>query len=294
MYVMSKNGRGFVTFAQNTDSVNYLELAYLQALNIKTIHPFEKYAVIVDNATNQKINDKHNKVFDYVIQLPYDENNEFSTWKLANEYQVFDLTPFKETIKVECDLLFTRTISHWWNAFRLRDLVLNTGCKNYRQESATSRTYRKFFDDNELPDIYNGLMYFRFSQVASEFFLTAKRILRNWEYLKVNVLKNCREENPSTDVLYALAAKTLGIEKCTIPTMNFLNFVHMKPAINNWGDTSMSWQDMVLCETDNNMIRINNLNQYNPVHYHEKSYATEELINYYERAYYNSLSQYTA
>ena len=287
-YAVSKQGQGFVTFAQNTDTTDYLSLAYLQALNIKSIHPSAKCAVIVDEKTNELVSDKHKKVFDYVIQLPYDENKSDSTWKLSNEYQVFELTPFAETIKLESDLLFTRSIDHWWSAFRLKDIVLSTGCKTYRGELAKSRTYRKFFDDNELPDVYNGLMYFRYSQTASEFFLTARRILRNWDYLKDNVFKNCREDIPSTDVLYAVTAKTIGVEKCTLPEMDFINFVHLKLGINGWGTSDASWQDSVMHERDGNMMRVHNLNQYYPVHYYDKDYATKELINEYERTYYHS------
>jgi hypothetical protein len=287
---MTKVGRGFLTIAQNTVDVDYLKLAYLQAMNIKTIHPGEKYAVIVDSETYNKITDKHKEVFDHIILMEHDENASSSTWKLSNEYQVFALSPFKETIKVESDLLFTRSIAHWWNAFRLRDVVLSTGCKTYRQELSTSRAYRKFFDDNDLPDTYNGLMYFRYSSIAYNFFSTAEKILRNWDYLKNNVLRNCREDTPSTDVLYALTAKIIGVENCTIPSMDFINFVHLKPAINNWGDDNTSWQEVVMHERDGHMMRINNLNQYDPVHYYSKSYATEEIINEYERTYHNSLS----
>lgn len=280
--------KGFLTFAQNTDKVDYLSLAYCQAMNVKSLHPTAKYAVICDKNTIDQITDKHKKVFDHVIELPYDENAKDSTWKLSNEYQVFSLSPFKETIKLESDLLFTRNIDHWWNAFRLRDVVLSTGCKTYRQELSTARLYRKFFDDNELPDVYNGLMYFRYSKTASDFFLTAQRILRNWSYLRDNVLKNCREDTPSTDVLYALTAKTIGVELCTIPTMDFINFVHLKPGINGWGNTDDSWQDTVMHYRDNHMINIHNLNQYDPVHYYDKSYVTEELLNEYQRTYHNS------
>lgn len=282
---MSKQGRGFVTFAQNTSDVDYLSLAYLQALNVKAIHPGAKYAVIVDEQTNLLVTDNHKNVFDHIIQLPHDENSADSNWKLSNEYQVFELTPFAETIKLESDLLFTRSIDHWWNAFRLKDIVLSTGCKNYRGEQSTSRLYRKFFDDNDLPDVYNGLMYFRYSQTASDFFLAARRILRNWSYLKDNLLKNCREDVPSTDVLYAVTAKTIGVEKCTIPTMDFINFVHLKLGINGWGTSDDVWSNSVMHERDGDMMRVNNLNQYYPVHYYDKNYATKELINEYERTY---------
>ena len=286
---MSKEGRGFLTIAQNTKDVDYLRLAYYQAMNIKLLHPGEKYAVIVDENTFALVDKQHRRVFDYIIQFPYDENKSDSNWKLANEYQVFELTPFKETFKLESDLLFTRSINHWWNTFKLKDILLSTGCKNYRQQTATSRVYRKFFDDNELPDVYSGLMYFRYSKQAHDFFMLARKILRNWDYLKTSVLLNCREDSPSTDVLYALTAKLIGTEYCTITTMDFVNFVHMKSSINNWGVTDTPFKDMVMTEQDEHMIRIHNLNQYSPVHYNDKNYITDEMILDYERAYHNSL-----
>lgn len=284
-YVMVKEGQGFLTIAQNTSQVDYLRLAYVQAMNVKLLHPGAQYAVIVDHNTLAKVNNKHWQAFDHIIELQEDLNAQGSEWKLANESQVLDLSPFKETIKLESDLLFTRSIQHWWTAFRLRNIVLSTGCKNYKQEPATSRAYRQFFDINELPDVYNGIMYFRYTAEAVEFFRTARLILKNWDYLKNNVLKQCRENTPSTDVLYAITAKVVGEEICTIPTMDFINFVHMKPAIQGWGNTDRLWTDMVMHERNNDMIRIHNINQYHPVHYHDKTYITEEIVNGYEQRY---------
>ena len=275
-----KEQQGFVTFAQNTDEVDYLNLAYLQCLNIKATQKENKYAVIVDTATLEKVNDIHRNTFDYIITLPHDNNDSTDTRKFANEYKVFRLTPFKETIKLESDLLFTRTIDHWWTAFRLKNVCLSTGAKNYLGLNKTIKRYREFFEANNLPDVYNGLMYFRFSQEAKNFFDCARYIQENWEYVKPT-LKKCLEEKPSTDVLYGLAALMVGEESCTMPSMDFINFVHMKSGFNGWSD-SYSWLDTVMNERDGDVIRINNINQYDPVHYYDKAYATQELIEYYE------------
>jgi len=276
-----KEQQGYVTFAQNTDTVDYLELAYVQALNIKATQKTAKYAVIVDAQTKEKVNEIHRSVFDYIIDLPMDYNEPTSNWKLANEWQVFYLTPFKETIKLESDLLFTRSIEHWWTAFRLRNIVLSTGCRDYRGHRSHVRTYRKLFDDNKLPDVYNGLMYFRFSREAKQFFDTARTIASNWEYLRDNVLKNCREDAPSTDVLYAITARLIGEDVCTMPSMDFINFVHLKPAINGLEETERV-TDIYLKEFDQGMIRIGNINQLSPLHYYEKDFATTEMKDWYE------------
>lgn len=276
-----KEQQGFVTFAQNTVEVDYLELAYLQCLNVKATQKHNSYAVIVDAATKELINERHCNAFDYIIDLPIDHNDPTSTRKFANEWQVFRLTPFKETIKLESDLLFTRSIDHWWSAFRLKNICLSTGAKSFNGLNSTIRKYRELFDANNLPDVYNGLMYFRYSQEAAGFFQAAQYIQYEWDTVQTT-LKKCFEDAPSTDVLYALAALLVGEETVTMPSMDFINFVHMKSGFNGWSDTR-SWLDTVVNERDGDVIRINNLNQYDPVHYHDKTYATQELIKYYEQ-----------
>ena len=266
-----KEQQGFVTFAQNTADVDYLELAYAQALNIKATQAENRYAVIVDATTKELINETHCSVFDYVIDLPNDYNDPSSDRKFANEYQVFNLTPFKETIKLESDLLFTRSIDHWWTAFRLKNVCLSTGAKNYLGINSTVRKYRELFDTNNLPDVYNGLMYFRYSQEAKKFFDAARYIQHEWHYVKAG-LKKCIEDTPSTDVLYALAALMVGEELVSMPSMDFLNFTHMKPAINGLPE-SVKFTDAFVTEQDGTMIRVNNINQLHPFHYYEKDYG---------------------
>ena len=102
-----------------------------------------------------------------------------------------------------------------------------------------------------------------------DFFKTAKNIYANWNTIKQELIR-C-DQDPTTDVVYAITAKIIGIEKCLIPTLDFFNFVHMKPRIQGWSD-DQPWTEHVNVEHDGTMIRINNLNQYYPVHYYEKDF----------------------
>lgn len=267
-----KEQQGFLTFAINSPEVDYLELAYTQALNIKATQKQNSYAVVVDPATAKLVTEEHRRVFDYVI-----ESNP-ATNPFSLEPQVFWLTPFKETIKLEADLLFTRSIDHWWTAFRLKDVCLSTGTKNYVGLASASRRYRELFDQNSLPDTYNGLMYFRFSMPAKQFFIVASDLFTFWEEVKKELTHT--DGPPTTDVVYALAAIIAGEEAVTMPSMDFLNFVHMKPAINGYPESD-SFRDVFVTEFESGMIRINNINQYHPIHYHEKDFVTEEMREYF-------------
>jgi len=274
-----KEQQGFVTFAVNSLETNYLELAYLQCLNVKATQEQNSYAVIVDEATNKLVTAQHRRVFDYVIVMG-DISHIFGI-PFGYEAMVNHYTPFKETIKLESDLLFTQSIDHWWTAFRLKNVCLSTGAKNFTGVRSTVRKYREALDANSLPDVYNGLMYFRYSRESTDFFSVANSVFHNWVMISQE-LRQFDTIVPSTDVVYSITAEIMGRETVTMPSMDFINFVHMKSGFNGWSD-ARSWIDTVMTERDGDVIRINNLNQYAPVHYHDKSYATRELIEYYEQ-----------
>lgn len=277
--------KGFLTFAQNNETTDYLTLAYCQALSIKCSQKEVKsYAVIVDAATNALITDKHRAVFDYIIVLPEDESANDS-WKLKNEWQAWWLTPFKETIKVESDMLFSTSIDHWWSGLQQREVVLTSSVRNYEGNIATSRAYRKLFDTNALPDVYNGLMYFRYGRTSLEFFIYAKYIFHNWSKFKNELLYECSDEEPTTDVVFAIAALMLGVENCTNPALTYPTFAHMKGAMQGWG-IGEDWTERLYSQIDDNLnITAGFTRQQYPFHYYQKTFITDKVISQYETAY---------
>lgn len=275
-----KEARGYVTFAQNSKTGDYLRLAYAQALSIKLTQKHNRYAVIVDKDTKEQIEERHLKVFDYVIELPEDSSKD-DDWKLGNEPKVFWLTPFKETIKVEADILFGVNVDHWWEGLQLNDVYMPTSVKNYRGETSNSLAYRPVFAANGLANVYSGLTYFRYSNNAAEFFVQCRQIYDNWEWYRDHLLKNHRENRITTDVAYAIAATLFGEDRCTCPALEHITFVHMKGAIQGWAMTE-DWQRRVYFELDGTKIKIGFNDQMYPVHYQKKSFITDELIDRYE------------
>jgi 3,4-dihydroxy-2-butanone 4-phosphate synthase len=56
-----KEQQGFLTLAINSQEVDYLKLAYLQALSIKKTQKNNKFAVLVDSNTKKEITSTHEK-----------------------------------------------------------------------------------------------------------------------------------------------------------------------------------------------------------------------------------------
>lgn len=198
-------------------------------------------------------------------QLPYGDQGGY-----ANDWQMFAASPYRQTIKLEADMICASPIDHWWTLFERRDVVISTGARTLYDEPAESRYYRKIFDQNNLPDVYNAITYWRLSQTAKEFFNLIKLIFQNWnEYKK---LLKFPDEIPTTDVVYAMAAVIMNPDTVTLPLGLGPTIVHMKRHINPI--QSNDWTKELVWE--NNPFRINTVAQFGVVHYHIKEWANEQ------------------
>lgn len=254
--------QGYLIVAINTDTIDYVTNATLLAASIKYWHPDAKICLLT-NATVPT----DTGLFAYVkpFQHPLNMTN---PW--ANDWQVFNATPFRETIKLEADMMITSPIDHWWTLLRHRDVVVSTGCRDWKDQRAVARHYRKIFDANNLPDVYNAITYWRLSQTAKTFFNTVRNIFENWEQYKT--LLKFFEDIPSTDVVYAMAANIIGPELCTLPFATYPQIVHMKRHIA--GSQRDAWLDEFLMEKHNHSVRINTIAQWGAVHHSVKNWDT--------------------
>jgi hypothetical protein len=184
----------------------------------------------------------------------------------ADDWQVFYQSPFRETIKLEADMWITSSIDHWWNLFRKRDMVISTGCRNWQDQSSTARHYRKIFDANNLPDVYNAVTYWRLSSTAKEFFDLTHNIFEHWaEYRK---LLKFPDEVASTDLVYAMAAQIIGPNLVTLPFATYPKIVHMKR--HHAGTQTENWTKELIWEWDQGSLRVQTVAQTGAFHYHVK------------------------
>lgn len=248
--------RGFVIMAQGDI---YEKCALALEASIKRVMPHMDVTIITTD------------------MLPYSDQAPDSNWKLQNDWQVYEASPYTHTIKLEADMLVTSDISHWFDILQDRDVVVSTAIRNYKQELSDVKVYRKFILDNELPDTYNALTYFKKGPVACKFYQIVRNIFENWEdytaIMKCNV-----NEKATTDFVYAIACHIMGPENTTLPMFTEMSMVHMKKFINDL--PTEDWTETLVPELLPHSFRINTIPQYYPVHYHVKDFADQILEAY--------------
>ncbi len=251
--------RGYLIMAQNSESVDYVDCANQLARSIRHFHPDAKICLL----SNTDL--PNSNLFDYYQTFPYP----LSDNPYANDWQVFGASPFRQTIKLEADMIIASAIDHWWTMLEHRDVVISTGARDFYDQKTTNRFYRKVFDSNNLPDVYNAITYWRLSQTAQEFFQLVRIIFENWAQYKT--LIKFPDEIPSTDLVYAMAAQIMGPERVTMPFVSYPRIVHMKRGViptrlENWTQ-ELIWES--------NPLRIQTVAQWGAVHYHQKDWRND-------------------
>lgn len=244
--------KGFVILAQNTEKTDYVKCAEVLKKSITKHMPDANVTI--------------------VTELPYGDLAPNSNWKLINDWQVYEASPYDETIKLEADMLITSNIDHWWDILKINDVAVCTTIRNFKNEISQNRGYRKFIDDNKLPDTYNAITYFKKSDTGEYFFKVVRDIFENWDEYKAILQCNPTEE-ATTDFVYALACHIVGVEKTTLPGFTEFSMIHMKQFINDL--PTEDWTNTLVYEILPDVLRINTCPQMYPVHYHVKTFADE-------------------
>lgn len=262
--------RGYLVIAQDTDQTDYVTCARVLSRSIKKTQPSAKICLLTDK---EILVDRD---FDYVKIFPYGDQSGENLWKLHNDWQCFYASPFRQTLKIEADMIVPQDISHWFDVCQHRDVVVTVGARDYHNRKSVARHYRKIFDNNDLPDVYNAITYWRFSRDAERFFNMIKKIFERWSEV-MTTIKYGQDQPLNTDLAYAIAVKILGEEKFTLPG-DIPGLIHMKKHINNLeGD---DWTGELVWELTDREFRINTVSQLWPVHYHVKKLAQELIKSY--------------
>lgn len=278
---------GYLCVVQNTADVDYLKLAYLQAMSCYITQPkINNFSILIDKETFKLVEDKHHKVFDTIIMIENDDAID-SKIKQQNEAKVFDASPYKRTIKTEADMLFSSDYSWYWDVCNPLNMVFTQQVYTYRNQLINNRSQRQLFDQNKLPNIYSGWTYFTFDKECKTFYDTIKLIVKDWAWYRDQYLINCRYDTPRTDELYAIAAKILNT---TLIDTKF-GFVHMKSELLGLSK-QVDWTKILKFELHNDFTPVVGfVRQSKPLHYQVKTFVTNEMIEKYEQRYNDVLQQ---
>ena len=259
--------QGFVIMATGIEQ--YKTCADTLAQSIHRVMPDAKVSLITDQYfTNSELYDK-------IIPLPY-KDVDSSEWKLANDWQVYEASPYEYTIKLEADMYIPSDIEFWFDILQQRDICVCNTIRDFKGQVSDVSVYRKFIIDNQLPNVYNAITYFKKSDNARLFFSIVRDVFENWERYTNTLICN-KDELATTDWAYSIACHIMGEELTTMPNLPQFSMVHMKQWINN--TVSEDWTKELVYECTD-QFKIQTFPQRYPIHYYLKDFSKTLRAHY--------------
>jgi len=283
--------KGYLILAQNSDSNDYVRMAYVLALSIKLSQDKVNSVCLVTDVVDS-VPYHYREAFDHIIEIPWYDDALKSEWKIENRWKIYHVTPYDETILLDADMLFLTNIDNRWKYFTENyDLFIASNVSTYRNEIVTENYYRKTFIDNNLPNTYSAFTYFKKSKLAEEFWTLVEIIVKNWKEFYDKFLLNSKPKHLSIDVVFALAIKILDIEESVTTKFDYPIFVHMKSRIQNWYTVTDNWMDYGgVYLTKQGSLKISNYQQTGIFHYTEKDFLNDYVEYVYENLYKEKLN----
>jgi len=269
--------RGFLVYAQNTDTVDYVQQAYALALSIKYSQIEIKNISIV---TNDSIPENYKSVFDQIIPIPYFNDTVNSFLKTEHRYQLYSATPYEETIVLDSDMLVLEDLTSWWNYCSNYDVKFCNKILNYKLEYVLEDTvHRQTFIANKLSSPYYALHYFKKSNFAKDFYKVLEFVCNNWEQCWTIFAPEKYQDWPSMDLATAIAIEITGSHEHIFDVNNPMEFVHMKSPIQGWETAPEKWSDNVsTIITSKGQLLVGNIKQPRVFHYVDKDFLTESML----------------
>lgn len=270
---MSK--KGYVILAQNNGTTDYIKQAYLLAVSIKRTQRVKRVSLI----TNDTVPEEYLGVFDKIIPIPFGDHATGSKWKIENRWKVYHASPYYETIVFDADMIVLDNLDSCWNFAEFRDLCFTSRVYNYKGQRVTDTTYRRMFIENELPNLYSGMFYFKKTPVAEAFFKLLEFITYNWERVFFEIAPKSPQGFFSIDVAAAIAVKILGIDDIVTHPNSPFTFIHMKPALQGWSPVPESCYTRVPTQFNTKkQLFIGNYLQTGVFHYVDDSFLTSKMV----------------
>lgn len=267
--------KGFLVLAQNSDT-DYLKQAYALAKSIKKTQTVHNNISLV---TNDIVPEQYQNVFDNIIPIPFDDAAKSSEWKVENRWKLYYASPYDETIVLDSDMLFLEDMTSLWKYCSDKELHFTSKVVDHKNRQVVDVVYRKTFVENNLPNLYCGLFYFKKSDFCLEFFKTLEFVVYNWQKMFAEITPKNTQKFFSLDVATSITAKILNIEDLITSKNSPFKFVHMKPAIQGWEPTPGSWLSQTLINFNNDFeLYINNFKQQGLFHYVEDDFLTDKIL----------------
>jgi len=221
--------KGIIILANNTPEIDYSSIACLCSDFIRhNLSKFDEIALITDTETYTTNRILIDKKFDRVIIDDYrpfinirmfkdTTSNTFkSEWKNHGRASVYDLSPYDETLVIDCDyFVMSNVLDQVWGS--QNDFMINS---SFVDLSGRQEDRLIYVDEFTIPMYWATVFYFKKSQYSEVLFFLINHIRNNYKYYCL--LYNCPSGMFRNDFVFSIALHIInGNVSNKIPKLPF-------------------------------------------------------------------------
>jgi len=249
--------------------------AYALSLSIKMLDPDREVCVVVHKHEDVPL--RYEGGFDYIVELPYGRSDSNHHDIRIDFWQLYYASPFEENLYVDTYSIATESIASLWEC--AQEDILFGRALTFRSERIELFS-RKMYDvqqRNSINIFDTGMVFWRKSQVASEFFKMADPVFKSWRDVYREVLTEARPEDFDMTVVVNTVADMLGETYLTSDLFHYRDMGIQFPEPDE--DDDFDWiESLNFWVTDDVHIKINNYRQTGIVRYSDPELLTDEII----------------
>ena len=258
--------KGYVTVAMGSE---YVKCATLLASSLKKTQKDINHITLITNS-----NDVNEKYFDNIIKI-----DDTKPWNVISN--LINYTPYDETLYIESDMLVTQNLDNWWTSFDKKQMAVTQQVRDHKNSIYTGKLYRRFFLENNLPNIYSGIFCFKKDNTTKLIFDIWNHFTTNWDTLKNDFKFNIYNELPADEGL-AIAIRNSGeMNQIINPNYCYPSFIHCKPDVLNI--VTSEWiNQLSLNITEEFEFKLGYHNVLWPIHYQIKDIPNLDIVKVLE------------
>jgi hypothetical protein len=256
-------------------SIQNIKAAYALSLSLKISDPLRETCVVVNNFLD--VPAEYEEGFNYIVELPFKRTEASHNDIMIDWWQIYYCTPFEETIAIHNYSIALDNMEMLWHQTSDIDIAFADSC-DFRSILCTDveRTHANVRNNIA---VYNAkVVYFRKSQIASEFFKMADPVFRSWRESYYATLPEYRPADFDLDLMCGITVSMLGENYPKLKLFNYndlkINFL-FDPTIEN----PLNWQEQYTVWVTNNLqVKINNHRQRGLFHYGYPQFLTTDIM----------------
>ena len=260
--------RGFLIQAQTEEERRQ---AVALAFSIKSNNKEAQVSLVVGELG--EIEEWHEEPFDTIIEYPF--QNKINP--RVNDWQAWWVTPYEDTIVVDCASLVLQDMTTIWDYLVDYDICFPGTIKDFKGNTVTEDPRYAWLEEYKINYVHAGWFYFKKNEASMDYFKLADPYMQNYhELFKHKFNPQHIPEYFPPDVMHGIVANDMALENIVDKNLYYVDM----DISNNHYSASPRWIDYLnVWPRDNGAVKIQNYATQGILCYKEPEFLTEDIFN---------------